>query len=49
MNNHQPSIFNQLGIFLNPALTLLGLGLRKLPIQQKLNVANHPHLMQRSL
>jgi len=53
MNNHQKSIFypsrghykeHQLGNFLNSALALLGLGLRKLPIWQKLNFANHPYL-----
>ncbi|WP_202752512.1 JDVT-CTERM domain-containing protein [Bathymodiolus thermophilus thioautotrophic gill symbiont] len=31
-------------IFLNPALALLGQGLRKSPIGQKLNFANHPYL-----
>ncbi|CAB5494847.1 hypothetical protein THERMOS_181 [Bathymodiolus thermophilus thioautotrophic gill symbiont] len=31
-------------ISLNPALALLGQGLRKLPIGQKLNFANHPYL-----
>ncbi|CAB5498260.1 hypothetical protein THERMOT_1241 [Bathymodiolus thermophilus thioautotrophic gill symbiont] len=30
-------------IFLNPALALLGQYLRKLPIGQKLNFANHPY------
>ncbi|SMN12395.1 hypothetical protein SPBRAN_842 [uncultured Candidatus Thioglobus sp.] len=34
----------QLSNFLNPALTLLGQGLRKSPIRQKLNFANHPYL-----
>ncbi|SMN10602.1 hypothetical protein SPBRAN_695 [uncultured Candidatus Thioglobus sp.] len=29
---------------LNLALTLLGQGLRKSPIRQKLNFANHPYL-----
>ncbi|WP_158009443.1 hypothetical protein [Bathymodiolus thermophilus thioautotrophic gill symbiont] len=29
---------------LNPALALLGQGLRKLPSGQKLNFANHPYL-----
>jgi len=33
MNNHQKSTFHQLGNFLNPALTVLGLGLRKSPIR----------------
>ncbi|WP_164707608.1 hypothetical protein [Bathymodiolus thermophilus thioautotrophic gill symbiont] len=32
------------GKFLNPALALLGQDLRKLPIGQKLNFANHPYL-----
>ncbi|OIR23942.1 hypothetical protein BGC33_08740 [Bathymodiolus thermophilus thioautotrophic gill symbiont] len=31
MNNHQESLFHPLGNFLNPALALLGQGLRKLP------------------
>ncbi|SFV87273.1 hypothetical protein MNB_SUP05-SYMBIONT-4-856 [hydrothermal vent metagenome] len=44
MNNHQKSIFYQLGVFLNSTLALLGLSLRKLPIWQKLNFANHPYL-----
>ncbi|AYQ56810.1 hypothetical protein MS2017_1104 [Bathymodiolus thermophilus thioautotrophic gill symbiont] len=44
MNNHQESTFYPLGNFLNPALALLGQGLRKLPIRQKLNFANHPYL-----
>jgi len=53
MNNHQKSIFypsrgyykeHQLGNFLNPVLALLGLSLRKSPIWQKLNFANHPYL-----
>ncbi|SFV87938.1 hypothetical protein MNB_SUP05-SYMBIONT-5-664 [hydrothermal vent metagenome] len=47
MNNHQKSIFHQLGNFLNPDLALLGLGLRKSPSWQKLNFANHPYFMQR--
>ncbi|AYQ56039.1 hypothetical protein MS2017_0289 [Bathymodiolus thermophilus thioautotrophic gill symbiont] len=44
MNNHQESTFHPLGNFLNPALALLGQGLRKSPIGQKLNFANHPYL-----
>ncbi|SMN13630.1 hypothetical protein BHECKSOX2_753 [Bathymodiolus heckerae thiotrophic gill symbiont] len=44
MNNHQKSTFHPLGNFLNPALALLGQGLRKSPIWQKLNFANHPYL-----
>jgi len=47
MNNHQKSSFHPLGDFLNPALTLLRLGLRKSPIGQKLNFANHPYLSAR--
>ena len=43
MNNHQTSTFHPLGDFLNRALALLGQGLRKLPIWQKLNFANHPY------
>ncbi|WP_171004299.1 hypothetical protein [Bathymodiolus heckerae thiotrophic gill symbiont] len=44
MNNHQKSTFRPLGDFLNPALVLLGQGLIKSPIWQKLNFANHPYL-----
>ncbi|CAB5502540.1 hypothetical protein THERMOT_1636 [Bathymodiolus thermophilus thioautotrophic gill symbiont] len=44
MNNHQESSFHPLGNFLNPALALLGQGLRKLPSGKKLNFANHPYL-----
>jgi len=44
MNNHQKSSFHPLGDFLNPVLALLGLGLRKSPIGQKLNFANHFYL-----
>ncbi|SMN16430.1 hypothetical protein CRYPD_1033 [uncultured Candidatus Thioglobus sp.] len=44
MNNHQKSTFHLLGNFLNPALALLGQGLRKSPIWKKLNFANHPYL-----
>ncbi|SFV89495.1 hypothetical protein MNB_SUP05-SYMBIONT-5-161 [hydrothermal vent metagenome] len=44
MNNHQKSIFYQLSIFLNPALVLLGLSVRKSPIWQKLNFANRLYL-----
>jgi hypothetical protein len=33
-----------LGDFLNPALALLGQGLKKSPIGQKLDFANHPYL-----
>ncbi|WP_171004310.1 hypothetical protein, partial [Bathymodiolus heckerae thiotrophic gill symbiont] len=42
--NHQKSTFHPLGDFLNPALALLGQGLIKSPIWQKLNFANHPYL-----
>ncbi len=31
-------------IFLNPALAMLGQSLKKIPIRQKLNSANHPYL-----
>ncbi|CAB5505367.1 hypothetical protein THERMOT_2141 [Bathymodiolus thermophilus thioautotrophic gill symbiont] len=41
INNHQESSFYPLGNFLNPALALLGQGLRKLPSGQKLNFVNH--------
>ncbi|CAB5500929.1 hypothetical protein THERMOT_1328 [Bathymodiolus thermophilus thioautotrophic gill symbiont] len=44
MNNHQESTFHPLGNFLNPALALLGQGLRKSPSGQKLNFANHSYL-----
>ena len=43
-NNHQKSTFHPLGYFLNPALALLGQGLKKSPIGQKLDFANHPYL-----
>ncbi|VVH56341.1 hypothetical protein BSPCLSOX_339, partial [uncultured Gammaproteobacteria bacterium] len=36
--------FHPLGDFLNPALALLGQGLKKSPIGQKLDFANHPYL-----
>jgi hypothetical protein len=35
---------NSLGDFLNPALALLGQGLKKSPIGQKLDFANHSYL-----
>jgi hypothetical protein len=37
-------LFHPLGDFLNPALALLGQGLKKSPIGQKLDFANHPYL-----
>jgi hypothetical protein len=37
-------INHPLGDFLNPALALLGQGLKKSPIGQKLDFANHPYL-----
>jgi hypothetical protein len=43
-NNHQQPTFHPLGDFLNPALALLGQGLKKLPIGQKLDFANHSYL-----
>ena len=43
-NNHQQPTFHSLGDFLNPALALLGQGLKKSPIGQKLDFANHPYL-----
>ncbi|VVH58906.1 hypothetical protein BSPCLSOX_447 [uncultured Gammaproteobacteria bacterium] len=43
-SNHQKPTFHPLGDFLNPALALLGQGLKKLPIGQKLDFANHPYL-----
>ncbi|VVM17321.1 Mobile element protein [uncultured Gammaproteobacteria bacterium] len=36
-NNHQKPTFHPLGNFLNPALALLGQGLKKSPIGQKLD------------
>jgi hypothetical protein len=42
--NHQKLTFHPLGDFLNPALALLGQGLKKSPIGQKLDFANHPYL-----
>jgi hypothetical protein len=41
---HQKPTFHPLGDFLNPALALLGQGLKKSPIGQKLDFANHPYL-----
>jgi hypothetical protein len=35
--------FHPLGDFLNSALALLGQGLKKSPIGQKLDFANHPY------
>ncbi len=43
-NNHQKPTFHPLGDFLNPALALLGQGLKKSPSGQKLDFANHPYL-----
>ena len=43
-NNHQKPTFHPLGDFLNPALALLGQGLKKSPIGQKLDFANHSYL-----
>jgi hypothetical protein len=40
----QKPTFHPLGDFLNPALALLGQGLKKLPIGQKLDFANYPYL-----
>jgi hypothetical protein len=37
-------IKTKFGYFLNPALALLGQGLKKSPIGQKLDFANHPYL-----
>ncbi len=54
MNNHKKPTAHQLSSFLNPALALLGLDLRKRPIRlkavllhterQALNFSNHPYL-----
>jgi hypothetical protein len=41
-NNHHKPTFYPLGDFLNPTLALLGQGLKKSPIGQKLDFANHP-------
>jgi hypothetical protein len=43
-DNHQQPTFHPLGDFLNPALALLGQGLKKSPIGQKLDFANHPRV-----
>ncbi|CAB5498115.1 hypothetical protein [uncultured Gammaproteobacteria bacterium] len=43
-SNHQKPTFHPLDDFLNPALVLLGQGLKKSPIEQKLGFANHPYL-----
>jgi hypothetical protein len=43
-NNHHKPTFHPLGDFLNPALALLGQGLKKSPIGQKLDFANHSYL-----
>jgi hypothetical protein len=40
----QQPTFHPLGDFLNPALALLGQGLKKSPSGQKLDFANHPYL-----
>jgi hypothetical protein len=42
--NLQKPTFHPLGDFLNPALALLGQGLKKSPIGQKLDFANRPYL-----
>jgi hypothetical protein len=39
-NKHQKPTFHPLGDFLNPALALLGQGLKKSPIGKKLDFAN---------
>jgi hypothetical protein len=44
-NNHQKPTFHPLGDFLNPALALLGQGLKKSPIGQKLDFASHSYLV----
>jgi hypothetical protein len=38
------SVFVMFFIFKNPALAMLGQGLKKSPIGQKLDFANHPYL-----
>jgi hypothetical protein len=43
-SNHQKPTFHPLGDFLNPVLALLGQGLKKSPIGQKLDFANHPSI-----
>jgi hypothetical protein len=40
-NNHQKPTFHPLGYFLNPALALLGQGLKKSPIGQKLDKSKY--------
>jgi hypothetical protein len=37
-------LYTDIADFLNPALALLGQGLKKSPIGQKLDFANHPYL-----
>jgi hypothetical protein len=44
-NNHHKPTFHPLGDFLNPALALPGQGLKKSPIGQKLDFANHPYIL----
>ncbi len=44
MNNHQKPTFHPLGDFLNPALALLGQGLKKSPIRQKLDFGDYSYL-----
>jgi hypothetical protein len=41
VGNHQKPTFHPLGDFLNPALALLGQGLKKSPIGQKLDFASY--------
>jgi hypothetical protein len=43
IDHHKPT-FHPLGDFLNPALVLLGQALKKSPIGQKLDFANHSYL-----
>jgi hypothetical protein len=43
INNHQKPTYHPLSDFLNPALALLGQGLKKSPIGQKLDFANHSY------
>jgi TusA-related sulfurtransferase len=43
VHGHKATL-HPLGDFLNPALTLLGQGLKKSPIGQKLDFSNHPYL-----
>jgi hypothetical protein len=48
-NNHHKPTFHPLGNFLNPALALLGQGLKKSPIEQKLDFVQPFYLGNKTL